>query len=105
MFKLIFVLTEQFGIGGIRQFSLIASNRSYIPNSIFFSFSDFIATNSFDVFAVSIQSYGIEKLFNRFVGKKGVIWGKNSFLDIFRKRIARDIPSIEEELNNIEKNV
>lgn len=89
----------------MRQFSVIASNRSYIPNNIYFKLNDFIAGNSFETFAVSIQSYGLEKIVNRFFGRKGVVWRKPSIFDIFKKRVSRDAASIEAELKEIEKAV
>jgi hypothetical protein len=89
----------------VRQLSVIASNRSYIPNNIYFKLNDFAAGNSFEVFAVSIQSYGLEKIVNRLFGRKGVVWKKPSFFDIFKKRVSRDAASIEAELKEIEKAV
>ncbi|CAG2163742.1 unnamed protein product, partial [Oppiella nova] len=93
---------EQFGIGGIQHFSLIASNRSYVPNSVYIGFSDFIAGHSFDTFSLSIQSYGLEKVINRFFGQKGSVWSKASVLDIFKKRVVRDANPIDDELKLIE---
>ena len=96
------IFAEQFGIGGIQHFSLIASNRSYVPNSVYIGFSDFIAGNSFDTFSLSIQSYGLEKVINRFFGQKGSVWSKPSVWDIFKKRVVRDANPIDDELKLIE---
>ncbi|CAG2110598.1 unnamed protein product [Medioppia subpectinata] len=96
---------RQYGIGGIQHLSIIASNRSYVPNSVYITFSDFIAGQSFETFSLTIQSYGLEKLIDRFFGKKGVVWGKNSVFDVFKKRTVRDTNPVDDELKLIDENM
>jgi hypothetical protein len=56
-------------------------------------------------FAVHINAYGMEKVINRLVGRKGVYWKKTSFFDIFKRRTARDTSAIDIEIKKYEKAV
>jgi hypothetical protein len=86
---------EQYQLGALRVFSVIASNNSYIPTNIYLSMHNLLAGQLFNTFAVSINSYGVERAVNRLFGIKGTAWKKPSRVGKFKKKVCTDASKIE----------
>lgn len=96
---------DDYNFGAMRQISMVANNRSYIPSSIYLAAFDSFGPRAFEKFSIQIQSYGLEKVINKLFGHKGAYWRKTSIFDFFKKRTARDAASVDADLKKIEKAV
>ncbi|GFS61509.1 vitellogenin-6 [Trichonephila inaurata madagascariensis] len=91
---------RKYDFGGASKFSYFASDKGYIPRTVYLGLDDFIGGKNFRTFAFGFKQYGLEKFLDKIFGPEGS-FGRRSVFDLFKKRGKRDAGGVEKELNEI----
>ncbi|XP_042902860.1 vitellogenin-6 isoform X1 [Parasteatoda tepidariorum] len=93
-----------YDFGGSTEFAYYASDKGYIPHTMYLGLEDFLGGKSFHGIGLGMRQYGLEKFLDNIIGPEGSL-GRRSFFDLFKKRAKRDTDAVEKELNEIKSKI
>lgn len=90
----------KYDFGGMTMTSMIRSRDSFLPRKCHISMKDYVAGKSYDTVALSFESWGLDRLFNKLVGPQP--GSTKSLWNVFsRRRFPRDASA--EDLKHLEE--